>query len=230
MNSNNLSKRLKMVAGEVKKGARIADIGSDHAYLPIHLVKEGIINFAIAGEVAKGPLSNSEFEIQDQNVQDSVIPRLGDGLDVIKDQDQIDTIVIAGMGGILIQSILDRNQGKLKNVKRLVLQPNVGELELRTWLQNNNFKIVREKIVAEDRHIYEMIAAEPGHSSYSDAELHFGPYLSAERNTAYLSKWERELKRLLKVENAMKNSNSHDSNRLKQFQEEISRVQEMLSK
>lgn len=230
MNSNNLSKRLKMVAGEVQKGARIADIGSDHAYLPIHLVKEGIINFAIAGEVAKGPLSNSEFEIQDQNVQDSVIPRLGDGLDVIKDQDQIDTIVIAGMGGILIQSILDRNQGKLKNVKRLVLQPNVGELELRTWLQNNNFKIVNEKIVAEDRHIYEMIVAEPGNASYSDAELHFGPYLSTEKNTAYLSKWQRELKRLLKVENAMKNSNSHDSDRLKQVQEEISRVQEMLSK
>ncbi len=114
------------VASLVPAGARVADIGSDHAYLPAALVLDGKIDFAIAGEVVKGPYENAVHEIKDHQLEGRVIPRLADGLAAIEPADKVDTITIAGMGGSLIASILEKDKNKLTGIKRLVLQPNVG--------------------------------------------------------------------------------------------------------
>ena len=134
VDEKHLSARLACVASLVPAGARVADIGSDHAYLPAALVLDGKIDFAIAGEVVKGPYENAVREIKDHQLEGQVIPRLADGLAAIEPADKVDTITIAGMGGSLIASILEKGKDKLTEIKRLVLQPNVGESQLREWL------------------------------------------------------------------------------------------------
>ena len=107
MNELLLSKRLACVAAQVKPGDRVADIGSDHAYLPVYLIKTKQINFAVAGEVIKGPFETAQRQVQKSQLQEQIMVRLADGLAAIKESDAIDTIVIAGMGGQLIASILE---------------------------------------------------------------------------------------------------------------------------
>ncbi len=96
MDERHLSKRLQAVADLVPDNARLADIGSDHAYLPAALLLADKIKYAVAGEVAKGPFENEKAEINKLQMQDCLIPRLADGLDAIENDDHIDTVVIAG--------------------------------------------------------------------------------------------------------------------------------------
>ena len=107
MNEIKLSKRLKAVADYVDNGARLADIGSDHAYLPTYLMQELVIDFAVAGEVVKGPFEIAKNHVAEADLSDRIVVRLANGLGAIENTDKIDTIVIAGMGGILISEILE---------------------------------------------------------------------------------------------------------------------------
>jgi tRNA (adenine22-N1)-methyltransferase len=227
MNSNNLSPRLKIVANLVTKGAKVADIGSDHAYLAINLIKNGIAKGAVAGEVAPGPLSNSKEEIQKNELTNQIDARLGDGLAVIKPEDQIDTICIAGMGGQLIRKILSEGESKLANVQKLILQPNVGELEVREWLIKHGFQITHEDIVAEDYHLYEIIVAEPGAMTLTDAELAFGPVLMQKPNAVYMKKWTRELERLKVIRTNLEAHPNHAEGKLNKVKQQIQQIEEM---
>lgn len=198
MNADKLSTRLQTVANFVDPGARIADIGSDHAYLPVHLAKKDLIEFAIAGEVVKGPHENATTEISEQGLRDLIDSRLGDGLAVIRPDDHIDTVVIAGMGGTLIAQILETGKQKLDNVTTLILQPNVGENRVRNWLMTNHYVITEEQILKEDHHIYEIIVAKKTNKtlSYSKKQLLFGPeLLNKLPNPIFKEKWEAELAR-----------------------------------
>ena len=197
VDEKHLSARLACVASLVPAGARVADIGSDHPYLPAALVLDGEIDFAIAGEVVKGPYENAVHEIKDHQLEGKVIPRLADGLAAIEPADKVDTITIAGMGGSLIASILEKGKDKLTEIKRLVLQPNVGESQLREWLMNNHYQIMTEKIIEEDNHIYEIIVAEPSvvPFRYSKYELDFGPFLLENKGPVFRKKWQEYLQR-----------------------------------
>lgn len=99
--------RLNKLATMVDQDARIADIGTDHAYLPIELVKSGKVNFAIASDIGKGPLDNAKQDIKEAGLEGKIETRLGAGLETISAKDNIDTIVIAGMGGNLMSQILN---------------------------------------------------------------------------------------------------------------------------
>ena len=227
MNAEHLAPRLQIVAKMVPSQSRIADIGSDHAYLAINLIENNIADFAIAGEVAKGPLSNTKKEIEKYHYEAKVKARLGDGLAVITDDDQIDVICIAGMGGQLIRRILNDGQDKLKNVHRLVLQPNVGEYELRTWLVNHGFKIVAEDIVAEDYHRYEIIVAEHGQQVLDEEQLTFGPNLMITANETYRLKWQKELSRLTKIKQTLEEHPHHGERKLAETNQAIEQIKEM---
>ena len=197
MDEKNLSKRLATVASYVPAGARMADIGSDHAYLPAALALQKKISYAVAGEVVKGPYENAVSEIKGHGLTDLIKPRLADGLAAIMPADRIDTVVVAGMGGTLIAEILERGKDRLQGVRRLVLQPNVGEGRLRRWLMDNRYQIMAEQIVAEDDHIYEIIVAEPSvvPFRYSDYELMFGPRLLEKKGPVFTAKWRDYIKR-----------------------------------
>lgn len=161
MNENQLSKRLATVGDLIPRGSRLADIGSDHAYLPVALMLENKLSFAVAGEVVEGPYQSAKTQVSKSNLTDKIIVRLANGLDAIEPEDQIDVISICGMGGTLIRDILEAGRkNRLTGKERLVLQPNIGEPTLRRWLMANDYSIIDETIVEENRKLYEIIVAE----------------------------------------------------------------------
>lgn len=231
VDEKHLSARLACVASLVPAGARVADIGSDHAYLPAALVLDGKIDFAIAGEVVKGPYENAVREIKDHQLEGRVIPRLADGLAAIEPADKVDTITIAGMGGSLIASILEKGKNKLTGIKRLVLQPNVGESQLREWLMNNYYQIMNEKIIEEDNHIYEIIVAEPSvvPFRYSKYELDFGPFLLENKGPVFRKKWQEYLQREAHVIDQMQKAQQPPVKKINEINEFLSQVKEAIA-
>lgn len=230
MNGTHLSARLQTVADFVPTGARLADIGSDHAYLPVHLAKAGQLTHAIAGEVVKGPFENAEQEISLEGLTAVITARLADGLAAIKPEDQIDTVTIAGMGGTLIATILEQGKGHLNHHERLILQPNVGEDNVRRWLQANRYQIIAERILAEDGHIYEIIVADPVAKTvvYTDNELKFGPFLLTEKSPVLKAKWQRESQRLGQVIKTMQQAKHAPQSKIADFQAQQQLIQEVI--
>ena len=151
MNHLDLSQRLAAVGEFVPESARLADIGSDHAYLPVALMLKGKIKYAVAGEVVQGPYESARKQVQKDGLEDRITVRLANGLDAIQPQD-----AITGMGGSLIREILEAGKlhQRLSGQERLILQPNIGERTLRSWLQENQYKIQSEKILEENKKIY----------------------------------------------------------------------------
>jgi tRNA (adenine22-N1)-methyltransferase len=187
--------RLERVAALVPAAARLADIGSDHAYLPVALMRRGAIASAVAGEVALTPFHAAKRTVRDNGLDQQITVRLANGLEAIEPQDDISAISICGMGGETIRDILDSGQSRLSGRERLILQPNGGEQPLRQWLMENDYRILREELLRENRFDYEIIVAErTGPVVYSAEELFFGPLQMQERSPAFLAKWQRILR------------------------------------
>ncbi|UGQ07672.1 tRNA (adenine(22)-N(1))-methyltransferase [Streptococcus anginosus] len=223
MQVKNISKRLRKVAGFVPQDAKILDVGSDHAYLPIYLIQQGRISSAIAGEVVEGPYQSAVTNVADNQMSDKISVRLANGLVAFDKKDQIDVIIIAGMGGRLIADILDNGSAKLASVKRLILQPNNREDELRRWLCGHDFQITEEAIVEENGKFYEIMIAEQGHQVLNAEQERFGPYLMREQSAVFLDKWQREVdkleKALAKIPEKNLTERSAMSQRIKQIKE-----------
>ncbi len=195
MNEHTLSRRLERVAALVPAGARLADIGSDHAYLPVALMRRGLITMAVAGEVATTPFSAAQRTVRENGFEQHIHVRLADGLAAIEVEDGIDTISLCGMGGETIRDIFEAGDGRLSGRELLILQPNGGEPELRQGLMDNAYRIVHEDVLLENRFDYEIIVAErSGPVVYSPEALYFGPLLMLERSPAFLDKWQRRLR------------------------------------
>ncbi|HEM3577854.1 TPA: tRNA (adenine-N(1))-methyltransferase [Streptococcus suis] len=191
-----LSKRLAAVADYVLQGARLADVGSDHAYLPLFLVEQGRIDFAVAGEVVQGPYQSALQNVEQAGQSEKISVRLANGLAAVELADQVSTITIAGMGGRLIAEILEAGKDKLVSVERLVLQPNNREDDVRHWLVEHDFQLVAEEILEENDKIYEILVAEKGSVDLAADQLRFGPYLLEEQSATFQKKWLKELDKL----------------------------------
>ncbi len=195
MNEHTLSMRLERVAAHVPNGARLADIGSDHAYLPVALLRRGVIEAAVAGEVASTPFQAAARTVRDNGLEQQITVRLADGLAAIEASDAITVISLCGMGGETIRDILEAGKAHLNGLERLVLQPNGGEQPLRLWLMNNGYRILSEELLHENRFYYEIIVAErAGAMSYTAEELYFGPLQMQARSPVFLAKWQRALR------------------------------------
>lgn len=193
MNAQKLSKRLATVAAFVPQDAVVADIGSDHAYLPCFLVNQGIVKKAVAGEVVKGPYESACHEVQREQLSEQITVRLANGLEAIQPEDGVTAVTIAGMGGPLIASILDHYPQGLEGVTRLILQPNIHAIVIREWAVAHDFMIVDEAIIKEDGKIYEILVLEKGKKPLSELELLLGEKLMAERNDVFVEKWTHEI-------------------------------------
>lgn len=145
-------------AGLVRHGSVVADIGTDHAYLPIYLVESGISPRAIACDLREGPLSRAAINVQAMGLSDRIALKLTDGLHGL-DEFAPDDILICGMGGELIIQILSAAAFIRNPEIRLILQPMKSADSLRVWLCENQFEIVAESLAAEDERIYEIICA-----------------------------------------------------------------------
>ena len=195
MNEHTLSMRLERVAANVPAGARLADIGSDHAYLPVALMRRGAITAAVAGEVATTPFHAAQRTVRDNGLEQQVTVRLADGLAAVEPQDGITAISLCGMGGETIRDILESGKVHLSGQERLILQPNGGEQPLRQWLMDNGYSIVSEELLQENRFYYEIIVAErTGPVLYSVEELYFGPLQMQARSPVFIAKWQRMLR------------------------------------
>ena len=195
LNEQTLSMRLERVAAHVPAGARLADIGSDHGYLPVALMNRGVIATAVAGEVALTPFHAAQRTVSESDLSQRISVRLADGLAAIEPEDAITAISICGMGGERIRDILDSGKARLSGQERLILQPNGGEQPLRQWLMDNGYRILCEELLRENRFAYEIIVAErSGPVLYSAEELYFGPLQMQTRSPAFLAKWQRMLR------------------------------------
>ncbi|UUY07037.1 tRNA (adenine(22)-N(1))-methyltransferase TrmK [Pseudomonas sp. J452] len=195
LNEQRLSERLERVAAHVPAGARLADIGSDHGYLLVALMKRGVIAAAVAGEVAVTPFHAAQRSVRENGLSQRISVRLANGLAAIEPADGITAISLCGMGGETIRDILDRDQARLSGEERLILQPNGGEQPLRQWLMDNGYRILGEEVLRENRFNYEIIVAERnGPVLYSAQELYFGPLQLQQRSSAFLAKWQRLLR------------------------------------
>jgi tRNA (adenine22-N1)-methyltransferase len=202
MNELKLSKRLETVVKFIPKKSKLADIGSDHAYLPCYAYLNGYITMAVAGEITDGPLRSAIEQVKKTGLEGVISVRKGDGLEVIE-ANEVDCITIAGMGGTLIKNILDAGKEKLVGVKRLILQPNVGAHVVREWLIDHNWELIAERILEEDGKIYEVLVAEKGDGKKPydslEAGILLGPFLMKEQNGVFRKKWIQEITHWKKI-------------------------------
>ena len=168
-----LSPRLQAIAEQVPRGTRLADVGTDHGYLPVWLLRSGCIDSAIATDLREGPLNRSRETAQRFGVTEQISFRLCDGLSAVRPE-EVDTVVIAGMGGETISSILEAAPWT-KERTLLLLQPMTGFAELRLWLQENGYQILEERIACEGERLYNVLTVRGGEMPpMSPAELWAG--------------------------------------------------------
>lgn len=231
MNAQQLSKRLAKVGEFVPSQARLADIGSDHAYLPVRLMLAKKISYAVCGEVVKGPYESALHQVTLQGLADNITVRLADGLFAIEPSDKIDTITICGMGGTLIKQILLEGKERITGEELLILQPNVGEATLRKYLVANEYSIIAEEILEENKKIYEIIVAKKliQPMSLNEAQYLFGPLLMQEKSPVFIKKWQRELMQRQRVLQQLQNSAQNHDEKIAELQVEMKLIEEVLT-
>lgn len=203
-----LDKRLRAVAELVPQGAVLADVGSDHAYLPSALLLDKKIKYAIATDVAAGPCKVAQTTLAMQGLTKLAEVRQGDGLQPLH-PNEADCIVIAGMGGNTIMEILAASPAVAKAVAKLILQPMQVADKLRQYLVSNGYEITDEDLVQDEEYLYEIIVASPSKISvrqYSRAELLLGPLLLAKRHPLLHLQFAKQKKILQRVLDGMEQS------------------------
>lgn len=227
-----LPERLKRIMRFLPEGCFFADIGSDHAYLPIAVCQMDPTTKAIAGELNEGPFQVAVQHVKQYGLADQIEVIKGDGLAVIQDK-KVKQVVIAGMGGVLIRSILETGKTELDRVERLILQPNVDSQVIRGWLMQTDYRLVEEEILTEDGHTYEILVADKivdgKPMSYTEQELLFGPFLLKKRHQVFVDKWNRELTHYQRIITQIKQAKVPDIEKIEFYERQISWIEEVLS-
>ena len=192
-----LSPRLKMVADLVPQGARLADVGTDHAYLPTALIQEGKIPFAIAADLRQGPLASAKATVRRAGLEGKVAFRLCDGLRGIQPE-EADAVAIAGMGGETIAAILAAAPWTKERDLPLILQPMSSMPDLRIWLGENGYRIVTEELCCEGDTLYTAMLVRAGEmGSMTCGELWAGRNQNHPLRGVWLDQWLARTKRAL---------------------------------
>ncbi len=165
-------KRLSFIANRINKDERVLDVGTDHALLPIFLVKDGITNNVVASDVNQDPLNIAIDNIKSEGLEDIISTKLMNGIEDIKDN-EFDTIVIAGMGGLTISSIIKAREFN----GRYIIHSTTNHEELRVALKDIGYKIIDEWVVFERKIHNIIVEAVPGEMSLTDKEIFMGPKL-----------------------------------------------------
>ncbi len=201
----------------------VADVGTDHAYIPIRLIKEGRAKKVIATDMNKGPLSAAKENAESECVSDSIELRLGDGLSPL-DIGECDNIVIAGMGGELISTILKNGHAVAKSAKLLFLQPMNSQELLREFLMENGYEIVDEDIEIEGFKVYNLIIAREGKSRKETDEflLHLPEYLyTHQKFPKLLAKKKREFEKIL---SGLYKAKEQDGDKIEKYSAFLNRI------
>ena len=209
-----ITPRLKCIIDHTN-GTRIADIGTDHAYIPIHLIQNDIAEYVIAGDVRQGPVDIARANVEKNGLSDKIEVRLGSGLSILK-KGEVDTVIIAGMGGQLISEIIDADI-EIARECNLILQPMNAQYELRKYLISNNFKITDEDIAVEGFKVYNVMNVQNGAQDKfeNDFEYQIPKYLLSHKYFKNL--YEKKHREFTKVINGLENSKDIDKEKLKLY-------------
>lgn len=197
-----LSKRLQTVVELVTKGKHVADVGCDHAYISIYMMEHQIANRVIAMDINKGPLERAAANIEKYGYKEQIETRLSDGLEALN-PGEVDTVLIAGMGGPLMQKILLGKKNVIEQVDELVLQPQSEVRDTRVFVEQLGFKIIQEDMLIEDGKFYVMLKARRTTEPLSQKkEIYnlYGEYLLVNRHPvlkSYLEKEKRQIETII---------------------------------
>lgn len=212
MNLPKLSPRLKKIAELVPPCQTFADIGTDHAYLPVYLINKGICEYAIASDLREGPLSRAEETARTFGAEDKISLRLGSGFETLK-EGEATVAAVAGMGGVLTAELLKNSAEVAKSLKSLILQPMTAVYELRVFLYENGYKIEEEYLVKEEDKLYHILKVTPKANKTEKKEeidLFFGDRIK--RNSLYYDEYkQRQIKKLeCKISGMKKSKNGSE--------------------
>lgn len=228
-----ISNRLKTVASFISEGAHFADIGSDHAYLTCYVCLKDDTASAIAGEVSVGPFKSAQQTVELLGLTSVIEVKLDDGLRVL--DKGVTEIVIAGMGGSLIKSIIENGEDKLHSIKKMIIQPNNHEHNVRDVFLKYNYALTHEVILEENNQIYEVLVAEKDSEidHYSpttqfEKQQMFGPSLMNEKSDVFIKKWQSEHANIIKIMNKIKKSQHDNTAKLAMFSKQLEWIEEVL--
>ena len=172
-----MMRRLETIQSLIRPGIGTIDVGTDHGLLPIALAKQGYAGNLIASDIHSQPLQAARRNAAEEGVEQRISFRLSDGLDACQ-PDEVDTVILSGMGGDLVCSILDRAEWTMDPEKQLILQPMTKAEILRFWLCNNGYEIEEECLVQENGRIFQILSArfQGRNTPMKDGELFLGKW------------------------------------------------------
>ncbi len=224
-----LGVRLGRVAALTGETAGVADIGSDHALLPLWLLQENKTPFGIAGELGDGPYSRARQAAEAAGLSHRLQVRQGDGLAVLA-PGEVETVVIAGMGGDLIAEILAADPVKSSSFPRYILQPMKHEAVLRRWLARAGWPVLREELMRENEKYYVLLEVRPGGEPYglTDLETLLGASLLASSDPAVVCWLRQMLAKYKRIARQIAGSRTVSPAEKKRWQERAGQLQQII--
>lgn len=187
-----INNRLKAIGDLVEANSFCLDVGCDHAFLDIYLVKKGIGIKAIASDILEGPLSQAKQNIKKEGLEKEIETRLGNGLETYSSE--VDTVIISGMGGRNMIGIFKNKLNILKKIETIIISPNNYQEDIKRFLCKNGFMIADEVLVKEKKFIYQIIKFKRGKKHYSKKEYFFGPINLEKKDKLFYEYFQREVK------------------------------------
>lgn len=235
-----LSKRLQTVANAVTPGSRVADVGTDHGYVPIYLVERGLCPGAIAMDVNEGPLARAEEHIRAEGLSDRIQTRKSDGL-VALAPEETDAVVIAGMGGALMCRILQDATAFLEAGRELILQPQSEWFKVRRLLSASGYRIIQEWFLEEEGKYYVVIKAGPApgtdresregtlaEDAANDFICRYGAFLLDRRDPVLIAYLKKEAQKKRQILHHLSETDDKQQQRRRQLAKELRDIEEYL--
>ncbi len=226
-----LSRRLQAVADLVSENEIVADIGTDHGYIPIYLVQSGKCSKVFAMDINEGPYLRAKQHVAGYGLSEKIITRLSNGMNALE-HGEATSIIIAGMGGGLVIKILEQDRRLWPELSELILQPQSELSKVRTYLLENQWEILEEDMVFEDGKYYPMMKVKRNYKNnketnklqkqYNDFKLEYGPCLIEKKHPVLLKFIEREIKLKESVLHSLEGkSGEHIEQRRNELNEEV---------
>ncbi|MBO3387406.1 SAM-dependent methyltransferase [Clostridium perfringens] len=227
-----LSKRLKRIAEHVDKCESVADIGTDHGYIPIYLVKEGICEKAIASDINKGPIEKAKVNVAFEGVSNKIKCLLGPGLNPLK-VGEVNGVILAGMGGNLTRDILLADMEKVKKYDFIILQPAQNPEVLREFLYKNDYEIIDEDLIKDEGRFYELFKVKYNENSeklvFEDELEYEVSHLLREKNHPLFKEFiEEKINRCETILSFIKEDTEAAKKRKSDLEEKINKLKGML--
>lgn len=185
-----INDRLKHIGDLVEANSFCLDVGCDHAFLDIYLVKQNKNIKTIASDIAEGPVKQARENIKREGLEKKIEVRLGNGLDTYSDE--VNTVIISGMGGRNMIGIFKNNMKVLKKIDTIIISPNNYQIDVKKFLTKNGFYIDDEELVKDKKFIYQIIKFKKGKRHYIRREYFFGPVLLKKKGNLFEEYYKRE--------------------------------------